>query len=818
MFKGLTCFAALCALAACTDGAGWGDEPGTGTGKIALATDLDASVVSARSSRTEYSDVTSGQLSLRLTYPDGSADTWGSVDDFPKDKAFKVGNYTLEAFYGNEDTEGFEAPYFYGKQQLKVEDQKTTAVSLTAQLANSMVEIAYTDEFKNYMTSYSAEVHSAGGAFTAYTADETRPVYVKAGNVTVSVDFVKPNGKGAKIEVAQFTAKPRTLHRLTVDLGGDGAGSSTIQITFDETLDEEAVDIDISDEVLNAPAPTVEPEGFTSDEAISFVSGLEPANTLKANIIARGGLKGVTLTTQSKALASLGWPAEIDLMSATAEQQQLLEGLGLEARGVYSTPDKLAVLDFTQLLRHIPYSGSGNNNTTIAIVAKDRGGKVSAPVTLSLTAEELSLSLDNAEIYVGGTTLYVNVLYNGGKPDGAVTVEYLHSRGVYSDAHTTFESLGNNVYRAKCTIEASTGDVKIRAKAGDMTTSELTVVRKPMVAANGPANVFAKKAYIPVTIGSQDSDAQMLADMMNAATVMVSTDGTNFTAATTSADPANKALLAEGLAPGTTYTAKIRNGSLDITDAPSFSFTTEAATQLPNAGMEEWSSDAHKSNMVEYHAGGWETYNPVTISQWESSANMSYNATSGTKETTDAVSGKAAIIRTVGWGSGNSASANAINQWSFGKCKHVSAGQLFLGNWNGVSIADKAVPNYGTAFNSRPAGISFNYKYSVSNRNGNDNGDFGTAEIAVVDATGNVIASQSVNLGIASSYTKKTLELSYGVNSSKASKLIVTFKSSGNPAALTANETYMKPPKPLNLSDGEYVGSQLYIDGIELIY
>jgi hypothetical protein len=46
----------------------------------------------------------------------------------------------------------------------------------------------------------------------------------------------------------------------------------------------------------------------------------------------------------------------------------------------------------------------------------------------------------------------------------------------------------------------------------------------------------------------------------------------------------------------------------------------------------------------------------------------------------------------------------------------------------------------------------------------------------------------------------------------------VNFKSSGNSAALTKSSTYMTFPAFANYTDGEYVGSQLYVDDIELVY
>ncbi|MDE6094185.1 MAG: hypothetical protein K2F61_05355, partial [Muribaculaceae bacterium] len=50
-----------------------------------------------------------------------------------------------------------------------------------------------------------------------------------------------------------------------------------------------------------------------------------------------------------------------------------------------------------------------------------------------------------------------------------------------------------------------------------------------------------------------------------------------------------------------------------------------------------------------------------------------------------------------------------------------------------------------------------------------------------------------------------------------ASKIMVRFKSSANPS-LTNNESWLYGPGNKNVSGGEYVGSELYIDDIQLNY
>lgn len=205
----------------------------------------------------------------------------------------------------------------------------------------------------------------------------------------------------------------------------------------------------------------------------------------------------------------------------------------------------------------------------------------------------------------------------------------------------------------------------------------------------------------------------------------------------------------------------------------------------------------------------WNTLNKKTTSDggfnnsdvvaWKDKAWTRYVANSGTIKT-DGVSGSAALIRTVGWGSGNSAegtSASNIN--------HSDPGELYLGVY-------KDTPDYGIEFGSRPSGFSFQYKYE-NPMAGND--EF-TAEIVVEDESGQMFTKQFKTSAITSVWKQKYVPLDYPEKAGKAKKMWIRFVS-GNNGNYGYNDFPIKA-KGTNLSNGEYTGSHLYIDNVELIY
>ena len=186
-----------------------------------------------------------------------------------------------------------------------------------------------------------------------------------------------------------------------------------------------------------------------------------------------------------------------------------------------------------------------------------------------------------------------------------------------------------------------------------------------------------------------------------------------------------------------------------------------------------------------------------------------YVANSGTIPTEDAegIAQSAALIRTVGWGSGSTGGG------SESIIKRLTPGELYLGDCVNLE------PKYGIDFASRPTGFSFDYKYET--KSGSD--DKFVAEIVVYARDGSVIATAQLpegSCGSNASWSKAEVRLNYSSNAgrNKAAKLCIRFKSSSSTNKDYLEANLMKYPPFANLSDGESVGSQLYIDNVELIY
>lgn len=786
--------------------AGCGDESSTlsnGTGRIDLQLNLDAQVTQAQGVSRADGDLTADDLKLKMTSADGSySKVWNSVSEFAGETSFKVGQYTLEAYYGDAEVEDFESPYYYGSTEVNVSDGNTTTVSLTAAMNNSMVAIEYSDAFKNYFTAYGAQLHTAGGNYIDYNADETRPVYVTAGNCDVIIRITKPNGQSATLQPTSFTAKAKTLHKISFDVNNGDVGDATLVLSFDDTvLDGETVEIDLSDELMNAPAPVISPKGFASGEMMSLIEGDGVSGDLRANIIARGGLSSVVLTTNSKSLINQGWPAEVDLMAATDAQRAAMTSLGFEQLGLWGTPDKMASVNFNKVIGNIAYLESGNNESVFTLQVKDKYSKVcEEPMTFTVEIKRLSLILDNVlEAQTGDKEVELDLTYNGSDLS-KVKVQYLKSSGTYGDASYTVLTRGGETYRIKVTLPVGvTAETKLRAVRGTSVSEVCSVPVAPFEIAYSENDVFAKHATITLNAAYEPS-----AKLASRATLYASTDGTNFLQK--SFTLSNNDLLINDLEPATKYYFKVE---ADGRECDVFAVTTEASRQLENADMQEWTQNAVKSTRIEYFVGGgiWGTLNPVTMRDAGTTGNYAYTASSGTLPT-DRDGGKAALIRTIAWGSGTTASGSSST------IKQVDRGELFLGE----SRSDRStLPQYGIEFTSRPSSVSFLCKFKAYNNR------FGYAEARVLDASGNVIAEGKLEDIKNEEYETLTIPLNYKRNSPKAKKLIIIFRSTNvgeaiNQTNLGKSDVKLEFSAGIISSTAVHVGSEMYVDDIKLNY
>lgn len=740
-------------------------------------------------------------FSFRLVKDDGKFDkTFTGLGEFVGTD-FPVGAYSLEATYGDIEEEGAGKPYFEGSTTFNVYDGEETQPTLVAKLANTAVTVEYTEAFINYFTAYSTEIHSSNGTNTIEmpTIDQADTssdwVYVKPGNVTITIDVTKQNGVNYKVEAATITdAQPGTHYHVKVDANGGEVGNATITVTFDDTTDLQPIEIDVSDDIVITPAPELTAIGFTSGTAIDILEGDAAENDLKVTVLAQGGIKTVTLNIASPTPALSNLQGDVELVGATDAVKNTLTSLGVTTVGLWSgNVDKIAQIDLTNILPKLAVSG-GNSTHKFTISVVDKIGRTCDAVELTVEAPKPILTISNpADLYYGDTQAEFDFTYNGKNLADKVKFKATNAMGVFGDCTIAeVTSKGGNLYRVKINIPKSEDDVDLKAIYNTTESDVVTLKRLVQVVAND-YDVWATKAAITLA-------PSRMKDKVTSITL-------NGTSRSETFDAVGKCTFT-GLTANTTYNAVV---TMDNGLTYPVSFTTEEAKGVPNGDFENISvtktvtemnvSGSWLTGAITYQnwesftisePDGWTSINDQTCKTDLTGTNLNswfvvpstYNTTlswtakhhTNTKTTPDvyknltAQNGQVAmVVRNVGWShtgvtpdrTGKFAGTPYYNT-TIPEVANISAGEL----------------NLNTSFDVRPSSMNGYYKYSRDEQDATEN-----ALVTVTMLNGSTeIGKGTKELEAVGDYTVFNVPITYTVINKKATTLKIEIKSSNRTA------------------------------------
>lgn len=804
-------------LAACSEDNPWMNSDGEG-GILPLV-NADSHVKDAIPTRATAMTPDVQEFGLKLTKADGQfTKTWDRLADFDEKQGFRSGEYTLEAFYGSIDEEGFEKPCYKGAAQVVVKPGEQTEVAVTATLANSMVSIDYTDAFKNYFADYQTSLHSEGYGYNELPKDCPDPMYVAPGKVQISVAFTKPNGQSATVQPAEFTAEARHHYHVTLDCNNGNVGDAQLIVTFDDTVDQEEVIVDLSDELLNMPEPEVTPQGFTDGQTLQLIEHSPADSPMKFTAYVPAGIQAATFTVNSDSYTP-PFGREVDLASADGAVQSQLAAAGVKVLGLFKNPDKLATVDFSGLIEQLP---AGTH--TITLQMKDRLTRVNAPVSVTVVNAPLELSFLSAPVCpFGSTSATVNISYNGTDPRRDITVQGLNDDGVWVDCPVTSAAATNakarksrsdafpsKAYALGVTVPVTTRDIQVRIYYKGVQKATGVIKRGYAV----EANAFARHAILTVK-----TNKESIASTVNSLRVY---DGEKeLGAGNITRDPANGTVTITNLKGSTRYHLYFTTASSgsSFTDAD-VAFTTESEAQVENAGMENWYSEkVHSQKTLGIgediyrwfpNAQGsnyWGTRNATTTGQ-STGTTCYYTSFSGTIN-----SGNAAEISTLGWGKGVTfGGANDKPQ--------VTAGMLFMGShsYSGSETTfepSKETFDYGRSFTSRPTSLSFDYKFT------SHNSEAFKAYVVIENRAGGkttrLAYGELVSNTNVSNFTNTTIRLNYSNLTLKATHAYIVFISSNAENPGVSKHQGSKNAFKGN-SDSKYIGNVLTVDNIKFNY
>lgn len=764
----------------------------SGGGYLAVRVAADNEVVSA-ASRAEGDGIPDvGDFSLSIAKENGElVSKWDKFSDYDAEATVvPVGTYTVSASYGDATTEGFDGLSYAGSTTANVAEGETTDVTIDCTINKARVSISYTDAFKSYFTSYSAYVSSSRGNKIDYTADETRAAYFTPGNLDVYLNVTRPGVSGSvALKVKTLAAEVKHEYRLTMDVD---AGTSTLNIIFnDDPESTQNVEFNISDAALNAPAPTIVAHGFTSGEAMEVVEGGSVEGTLQAYLNAPSGLASCELVTSSAALKAQGWPEKVDLMALSAEDQQKLTELGLVMKGLGSTHDKIATVEFQNVVPYLYCTGDGNEEHSFKLTATDVYGKTTEPpLVLNVTSRNNGFAVTLPEsVPYGSNTMSFTMNLEG---DASKVKFYYFDFGSFQQlaAENVLISSEGTTHAVTLTFPDplidTESDVKFKAEYGSKTIEKAFKVEDPELTLslkNGDADVWATKAYVKVEASAKSRASRTI----SSSTVEIQyKDGEVWKVWPNQSYDSEKGLfLLTGLGEGATDTngvsytlrAAYKRGGEAVTYSGELPITTEAKAQVGNAGFEEWHTDIYKFTATLAGTKEREWYLPWNTDEGDIWWAVNSKKTMLSECTNWNFDYK--VFPTVSWSSSNKIEGDksiqiatvATGAWAIPSGGSVTphAGEI----WIGTADDGGNHSSEGHAFMSRPSSISFWYQYApVDSEN-----FYMKVELKAEDGT--ILAVNEISDGVAESSGRViTLPFVYTTDGKKVSSIYMIFKSS----------------------------------------
>lgn len=312
-------------------------------------------------------------------------------------------------------------------------------------------------------------------------------------------------------------------------------------------------------------------------------------------------------------------------------------------------------------------------------------------------------------------------------------------------------------------------------------------------------NAWAKRIYITPMTEKDITDAKGMSpqDIINQITYRAINKTNPNDIAVSHIDTDSQNIVITGLNGSTTYTIDAVLGGISSSNTQEI--TTEDVTDIPNGSLDTYcitagkdGSSTNRGAVFEWYTSkdeidSWWITNNQTTSENRNTLSYSHISRSGTRPTNDAISKNAAQIMTIGY------------KYKFGQTVNVS----------GPTATDYGFLNISKRnFKSRPTAIAFYYKYIpykndeplVEIKLYTDNKEFGKAQLeAPYSSTYN--------------NSKTRIEIIYDDLFTKISAIELKLIS-----GTQHKEVAKRNGAAGNDAMPAYIGSQLFIDEIELIY
>lgn len=381
-----------------------------------------------------YVDLFKGE-ELFQSYP-----TFGEM---PQSIELPEGRYTIQASKGNNFPAAFEEPYFSGSQTFQIADAQKTTLSITTALANTKVDVAFTEAFVETFEDFNLQfVTSFMGTDTlSFAKTENRAVYFQSANTGTPLSVVinvKPRGKSWLKTKQTTTIKPQeyvhfNLKTSTEDL----MGKLGVEVTIDETTIDTTLNLSLPGIYLPLEAPAI----TLNTNRVAAYEGV--AQEVYATLVAPGGFKDCRLYVNSPELLQNGWEAVYDLTSLNDMQAGILRQKGIAWNNINHT-STLGMIEFDNLIANLVTTSELPTEYQFALVARDpfpiTGKSDSVLLSITITPPAFLMNMTPADTWATKATLKAVATAGMGNTEKITGFRYSIEGGAENYVSATYQN------------------------------------------------------------------------------------------------------------------------------------------------------------------------------------------------------------------------------------------------------------------------------------------------------------------------------------------------------------------------------------------
>ena len=301
------------------------------------------------------------------------------------------GDHKLLASHGQPLGVGFNAIYFAVETPFSIKGQDIVPVSAVAKMANVKISVNFGENLKAGYTDYYARVKCPAKTknYLQFSKNETRAGYIPAGDLVFEL-YALIEGEWKYYPVKPVTYNPNEYVTFNVDTDPKEM-DMTVNVIVDNTVDVIEKDFNIPAEALPDGLPVISRSGsFDAEGNFKFIQGKDYEGT-QIDILAEAGIKNCFVEITSDYYTSLGLPAKVDLVTAEAPGQDILEKSGIRwIKGMAG--QHLGAISFSGLSKKVTFDTDKTFSANVKVTVVDNNDKIVSSICNLVILPEITFT------------------------------------------------------------------------------------------------------------------------------------------------------------------------------------------------------------------------------------------------------------------------------------------------------------------------------------------------------------------------------------------------------------------------------------------